>query len=280
MNEHDPIGIRNIIQRALNEDIGDGDVTTTCTASEDTVLDGRFVAKHEGILAGIQVARETFHFLDPHLVFTPLVADGIRITHGTTIARIRANGRAILSAERVALNILQRMSGIATTTRAFVEAVRGTKATIVDTRKTAPGLRVLDKMAVRIGGGSNHRFGLFDRVLIKENHIVAAGGIKNAVSLVRSLDKRKRSIEVEVRTLEELDEALELSVDQILLDNMNLRDMAEAVKRDGGRVPLEASGNVTLETVASIAATGVDSISVGMLTHSVRALDISFLIDP
>ncbi len=195
------------------------------------------------------------------------------------IATVRGPGQVLLTAERTALNFLQRMSGIATLTAQYVAAVQGTKAKILDTRKTAPGLRLLDKAAVAQGGGTNHRHGLYDMVLIKENHIAAAGGIRAAVERVRAYDTRHRPIEVEVQTLAELEEALALQVDQIMLDNMNLEQMRAAVRFVHGQTPLEASGNVSLETVAAIAATGVDYISVGKLTHSVEAFDISFLLN-
>jgi len=223
--------------------------------------------------------RLTFAQLDARVQITPLVADGDSVPAGRTIATIAGPGRALLSGERVALNFLQRMSGIATLTRRFVDAVRGTSAVILDTRKTAPGLRLFDKWAVRLGGGQNHRFGLYDMALIKDNHIAAAGGITEAVKRVRKGDGRKRAIEVEVCTLAELREAVALNVDRILLDNMTPDEMAEAVRLAAGRVPLEASGNVTPENVAAVAATGVDYISVGMLTHSVRALDVSLTVD-
>jgi nicotinate-nucleotide pyrophosphorylase (carboxylating) len=206
------------------------------------------------------------------------VVDGDPVSRGDVFVTLRGPGRVLLTAERTALNFLQRMSGIATLTARYVAAVQGTKARILDTRKTAPGLRLLDKQAVALGGGTNHRHGLYDMVLIKENHIAAAGGIRAAVERVRALDTRRRPIEVEVQTLLELEEALALAVDQIMLDNMNIAQMREAVRIVNGRVPLEASGNVSLETVAEIAATGVDSISVGKLTHSVEAFDISFLL--
>lgn len=264
-----------IIQRALNEDIGDGDVTTRCTVPQDVTLAGRFVAKEAGGIAGLEVARQAFALLDTAVQFESFIADGQPVPAGTAIAQVRGPGRAILSAERVALNFLQRMSGIATMTRRFVEAVQETSAVILDTRKTAPGLRPFDKWAVRLGGGQNHRFGLYDMVLIKDNHIAAVGSISAAVARVRAADERRRAIEVEVKTLDELREALGLDVDRIMLDNMSPAEMREAVRIAGGRTPLEASGNVTLRTVAAIAATGVDFISVGMLTHSVQALDIS-----
>ncbi len=263
------------IQRALDEDIGDGDVTTLCTVPPEAMLDGQFIAKEAGIIAGLEVAKLTFSLMDDRVRFISLVADGDQVEAGKVIAEVSGPGRALLSGERVALNFLQRMSGIATLTRHFVEAVQDTSAVILDTRKTAPGLRPLDKWAVRLGGGQNHRFGLYDMVLIKDNHIAAVGSISEAVARVRAQDEQERAIEVEVTTLAELREALELDLDRILLDNMSLGEMREAVRMAGGRIPLEASGNVTLENVADIAATGVDYISIGMLTHSARALDIS-----
>jgi len=270
--------VSRVIRCALEEDIGDGDVTTDCTVPADMWLAGTFVAKEAGVIAGLEVVRRTFAQLDERVRVTPLVADGDYVAAGRAIATISGPGRALLSGERVALNFLQRMSGIATLTRRFVDAVSGTSAVILDTRKTAPGLRLLDKWAVRLGGGRNHRFGLYDMVLIKDNHIAAAGGITEAVARVRKGDERKRCIEVEVRTLGELREAVGLDVDRILLDNMTPDEMRAAVRLTGGRVPLEASGNVTLENVAAVAATGVDYISVGMLTHSVRALDVSLTV--
>ncbi len=271
--------VRCIIRRALDEDIGECDVTTISTVSRTAVLKGRFVAKADGIIAGLEVIREIFRMLDTKVEFQPKVGDGTRITNGQLLAKIRGKGRALLAGERVALNFLQRMSGIATMTRAFVDAVEGTSAVILDTRKTAPGIRLLDKWAVRCGGGENHRFGLYDMVLIKDNHIAAAGGITQAVTQVWANEKKNRLVEVEVKDLKELCEALSLKVDRILLDNMDVRTLRDAVRFTAGRVPLEASGNVTLENVVDIAETGVDMISVGALTHSVRALDISFLID-
>jgi nicotinate-nucleotide pyrophosphorylase (carboxylating) len=278
MNQRDIAELHAIIHRALEEDIGSGDVTTLSTIPKKSVLKGVLIAKEPGIVAGIEVARETFRYLDARIVFTQLAADGARVGKGTVLARVRGDGRALLTAERTALNFLQRMSGIATTTRAFVDAVRHTRAVILDTRKTSPGLRLLDKQAVVLGGGANHRFGLFDMVLIKDNHIAAAYGITQAVTQVWAADTMKRQIEVEVKNFEELQEALSLKVDRILLDNMSLRTLRKAVLFTAGRIPLEASGNVTLKNVAAVAATGVDMISVGALTHSVRALDISFLI--
>jgi nicotinate-nucleotide pyrophosphorylase (carboxylating) len=265
-----------VVQRALDEDIGDGDVTTLCTVPADAVAEGSFYAKQAGVVAGLEVARLTFSLVDERVRFFPRVADGDRVERGDVIATVAGPARALLSAERVALNFLQRMSGIATMTRQFVDAVRGTSV-ILDTRKTVPGLRLLDKWAVRLGGGQNHRTGLYDMVLIKENHIAAVGSISGAVARVRAQDERARAIEVEVTNLNELEEALSLDVDRIMLDNMSPAEMREAVHLAAGRVPLEASGNVSLDNVADVAATGVDYISIGMLTHSVKALDISLL---
>jgi len=279
MNKNELQSLRVIIHRALEEDLGDGDITTLSTVPPRSVLKGTFIAKESGIVAGLEVVRETMNYLDPRISFSARVRDGKHVSKGTVLATVRGNGRALLIAERSALNFFQRMSGIATTTRLYVNAVRKTKAIIVDTRKTAPGLRLLDKWAVRLGGGQNHRFGLYDMVLVKENHIAAAGGISQAVSRVRAADKKKRTIEVEVRNLDELRESLELHVDRILLDNMSLKQMRAAVGITHGMTVLEASGNVSLENVSAVAATGVDIISVGKLTHSVRALDISFLIE-
>lgn len=264
-----------IVRRALSEDIGDGDVTSQCILPPDATLGGQFIAKETGVVAGLEVVRLTFSMLGENVQFTPHMTDGDQVEMGQVIAAISGPGRALLNGERVALNFLQRMSGIATLTRRFVEAVQGTSAIILDTRKTAPGLRPLDKWAVRLGGGQNHRLGLYDMVLVKDNHIAAVGSISEAVARVRANDKRGRPIEVEVKTLVELQEALALELDRIMLDNMSLAEMREAVRLANGRVPLEASGNVNLENVGAIAATGVDYISVGMLTHSVQALDIS-----
>jgi nicotinate-nucleotide pyrophosphorylase (carboxylating) len=261
--------IISIVRRALAEDIGSGDVTTNTTVSPDLWLDGKFIAKQVGVIAGLDIARLALTLLDERVQMTAIVADGDRVEPQQMLATVVGPGRALLSGERTALNFLQRMSGIATLTRHFVEAVRGTRAVILDTRKTAPGLRALDKMAVHLGGGQNHRIGLYDMVLIKNNHIAAVGGN------ITDGDPVRRQIEVEVRTLDELQEVLSLNVDRILLDNMTRDEMRRAVEITAHRVPLEASGNVTLETVAQIAATGVDYISSGALTHSVKALDIS-----
>lgn len=267
--------ISQIIAHALAEDIGDGDVTTLLTIPETAIVDGDFIAKEAGVVAGLTVAAQVFAQISDQVQVTPLVTDGERVAVHQVVATIHGSGRAILTGERVALNFLQRMSGIATITRRYVEAVAGTRAVILDTRKTVPGLRLLDKWAVRLGGGQNHRFGLYDMAMIKDNHIAAVGSLTAAVQRVREGDPRQRPIEVEVTTLAQLSDALQLPVDRILLDNMSLTQMAEAVRMTAGHIPLEASGNVNLNTVAAIAATGVDFISAGALTHSVKALDIS-----
>lgn len=267
--------LQPIVQRALDEDIGDGDVTTLCTIPAEATLRGDFIAKADGFIAGLDVVRLTFALIDDRAQVTFSVHDGDAVTPGQAFGTISGPTRSLLIGERTALNFLQRMSGIATATHRFQDAVKPYRAIILDTRKTAPGLRLLDKWAVRLGGGQNHRSGLFDRVLIKNNHLTAVGSITAAINRVRACDDRQRPIEVEVRTLAELREALTLQPDQILLDNMSLEQLREAVSITRGRVPLEASGNVTLATVNAIAATGVDYISSGALTHSVLALDVS-----
>ncbi len=271
--------INEIIRRALAEDLGGGDVTTDSIVSQDSEVSGRFIAKSAGVVAGWDVVRATFRLVDERVKLFQSVSDGAEVKAGESIGRVVGPGRAILSGERVALNFLQRMSGIATATRRFVEAAAGTRAVILDTRKTAPGLRVLDKLAVRIGGASNHRTGLYDMVLIKDNHIAEAGGIIEAVRRVKKSLAANLKIEVEVRNLDELSEAVELGVDRILLDNMSIPEMRRAVKIVGGKVPLEASGNMNIRRIKAVAATGVDFISVGALTHSVIAMDISLMIE-
>ena len=274
MKKSEILEIRDIIRRALEEDLGEGDIT-----SESTIPPQQVIAKAPGIIAGLAVASETFKMLDKKIIFSQKISDGGAVLKGQIIAKVRGKGRALLGAERTALNFLQRMSGIATLTRSFVDAVRGTNAVILDTRKTAPGLRLLDKQAVVLGGGVNHRFGLFDMVLIKDNHIAAAGGITQAVTKVWAADKKDRPLEVEVKNLDELREALLLKPDRILLDNMDTQTMRKAVAITSGRASLEASGNITLRNAAAAARTGVDMISIGALTHSVSALDISFLLE-
>ena len=270
--------IQDIIQRALLEDIGSGDVTTNCIVPDKTMFRGDFIVKEDGVIGGLEVAALTFSLVDKQVTFIPKVKEGKKVKKGNIVAEVSGPARSLLSGERVALNFLQRMSGIATLTRKFADAVQGTSAVILDTRKTAPGLRFFDKWSVQLGGGQNHRFGLFDMVLIKENHITVAGSISEAVARVRAKWNKEMKIEVEVRNLTELQEALKLKVDRILLDNMTSGEIAEAVSLTKGRIPLEASGNVNLDNVAAIAATGVNFISVGKLTHSVKALDISLLL--
>jgi nicotinate-nucleotide pyrophosphorylase (carboxylating) len=266
--------VSQCIKRALEEDIGTGDVTTDSIVPTGASLRGRIVAKQQGVVAGLEVANEVFRTLNPQIAFDARVGDGSRVTRGTVVAEVNGDARPLLTGERTALNFLGRMSGIATLTRQFVDAVAGTSATILDTRKTAPGLRTLDKLAVRLGGGQNHRTGLFDMVLIKDNHIDFAGSISAAVDRVRS-SGTTLPIEVETRTLDNVREALGLGVERILLDNMPAETMREAVKIAKGRAKLEASGNVTLENVLEVAQTGVDFISVGALTHSPRVFDVS-----
>ncbi|MGZ6276623.1 MAG: carboxylating nicotinate-nucleotide diphosphorylase [Syntrophales bacterium] len=271
--------VRKIVQSAIEEDAGEADLTTAAALTGEESGKARALAKSAVVVAGIDVFAETFLFLDPRMQFKCRCKDGEVVEKGGCIAEISGNLSSILTAERVALNFLQRMSGIATLTRRYVDEVKGTKAKILDTRKTAPGLRYLDKYAVRIGGGHNHRFGLYDGVLIKDNHIAAAGGISQALARVRGRLPHTLKVEIEVKNLQELKEAMDSGADVIMLDNMSLEDMGKAVAATGGRVPLEASGNVSLANVRKIAETGVDFISVGALTHSVPASDISLKIE-
>ena len=270
-----------LIELAIAEDIGPGDATSSATLDESVTLHGSITAKARGVIAGLPVAEAVFHRIDPAITFTAHVADGQEVVPGEVVAEVSGPGPSLLAAERIALNFLQRMSGIATITRGFAAAVSTTNATILDTRKTLPGYRVLDKYAVRMGGGMNHRMSLFDMLMVKDNHIDGAGGIKPAVKRARE-QHPDLPIEVEVRDLDELREALAIEppLDRILLDNMDLDTMREAVALAAGRVPLEASGNVTRARVKDIADTGVDFISVGALTHSVKALDLSMKIQP
>jgi quinolinate synthase len=269
-----------LIELAIAEDVGPGDATSEAVLPAGLLLQARIVAKEAGVVAGLPVAEAVLSRVDPALCLTAHAQDGDRVGPGDLIAEVSGPARGMLAAERTALNFLQRLSGIATLTRRFVDAVGGTHATILDTRKTHPGYRVLEKYAVRMGGGQNHRLGLYDMVLIKDNHIDAAGSITAAVGRARAA-RADLPVEVEVRNEEELREALALDVDRVMLDNMDLDQMRAAVRETAGRVPLEASGNVDLGNVAAIAATGVDTISIGALTHSAPALDISMKItDP
>ncbi len=267
--------LKNIINNALTEDIGSGDITTENIFYKKQIGCGKIIAKEKGIIAGISVAKMVFMTLDPNLRWEQFVNDGDKVSSGAPIAQITGELQAILTGERVALNFLQRLSAIATKTNSFVEKAAKYNVTILDTRKTTPGLRVLEKYAVRIGGATNHRFGLYDAAIIKDNHIKGAGSIANAVALLRASLPVTAKIEVEVETIGQIHEALAVNVDIIMLDNMLPEEMKHAVKIIEGRVPVEASGGVSMETIESIAATGVDYISIGSLTHSIESLDVS-----
>ncbi len=262
------------IQRALDEDIRTGDVTTNSIVSEDATMRGQIIAKQSGIIAGLDVAEACFSLVDVRVAFASQIEEGARVQDRQLLATIEGPARALLTGERTALNFLGRMSGIATLTRQFVDAVAGTKAVILDTRKTAPGLRAADKLAVLRGGGQNHRIGLYDMILIKDNHIDFAGGMEEAVRLAKESGNGIQ-IEVEARSVQDVKIALGLGIERILLDNMSNEMMKEAVKLTNGKAKLEASGNVTLETVRQIAETGVDYISSGALTHSAKVFDVS-----
>lgn len=267
--------VDKIIEQALLEDIGTGDITTESIIPYDLKARSIIKTKEEGIIAGLGIANLVFKKLDSKIVFQEKIKDGTKVAQDKVLAEITGSARTILTGERVALNFIQRMSGIATITSKFCQEVKGFPVRIVDTRKTTPGLRILEKYAVRMGGGYNHRFGLYDVILIKDNHIVVAGNIKSAVNSVRKQISHTIKIEVEVENLSQLQEALEMKVDIVMLDNMSLDIMKEAVKMAKGKVLIEASGGITLDNVREIAQTGVDLISVGALTHSVKSLDIS-----
>jgi nicotinate-nucleotide pyrophosphorylase (carboxylating) len=264
-----------IVAMAMREDLGAvGDITTETTVGSDASATAEFRTRQPGAIAGIDVARYVFEVFDPELKFETRVSDGDRVEAGRVLAVVEGKARSILSAERTALNLLGRMSGVASQTALLVDAVEGTGARISDTRKTMPGLRALDKYAVRMGGGVNHRFGLYDAVLIKDNHIAAVGSITTAVESVRARFGHTVTVEVEVETLSQLEELLETDTDTVLLDNMAPMELAEAVEMVSGRMTTEASGGVTLDTVREIAEAGVDVISVGWITHSAPQLDI------
>ncbi len=264
-----------IITRALNEDIGTGDITSEATIPAELMGEATFKAKDDGVICGLTAAQRVFALVDQRIVFEPLVKEGERINRGQLIARVTGPARGLLIAERVALNFIQRLSGIATRTSSMVELIRYYNTRITDTRKTTPGLRLLEKYAVRLGGGSNHRFGLYDAVLIKDNHIAVAGGIRSVVAAARQRAGHTIKIEVEVETLEQVAEALESSADIIMLDNMSPETMRKAVEMIGERAITEASGGITEGNIVEVAKTGVDYISLGCLTHSVKSLDIS-----
>jgi len=269
--------IERIVRTALAEDIGLGDVTTEVTIARDSTMRAELVAKEDFTLAGIDVAEVVFRTLDHDVRFEKIFVDGQSVRKGEVIAWLKGKASVLLQGERVALNLLQRMSGIASLTAQYVAEVKGTSSKIVDTRKTVPGLRALDKYSVRMGGGRNHRIGLFDGVLIKENHIAAAGGISAAIGSAKEKLPHTLKIEVETQTMAEVEEALQAGADIIMLDNMSLAEMSQGVELIAGRALVEASGGVNLERVRDIADTGVDIISVGALTHSVSAAGISML---
>ncbi|OGN97347.1 MAG: nicotinate-nucleotide diphosphorylase (carboxylating) [Chloroflexi bacterium RBG_13_51_36] len=271
--------IEEIIDRALAEDLGRGDITTEALISGDRQGTGFIAAKQEGILAGTNVAKQVFHRVDPELKVEVLLEDGARVKPGSKVARVSGSIASILKAERTALNFLQRLSGIASETNCYVEAVKGLSVRIMDTRKTTPSLRSLEKHAVKAGGGENHRMSLGDGILIKDNHLAALRSqgldIKGTIARARQNAPQRMVVEVEVGTVSEALEAVDGGADIVMLDNMNLEDMRKAVKSIHGRALIEASGGITLENVRAVAETGVDLISIGALTHSVRALDIS-----
>ncbi|HEU4963403.1 MAG TPA: carboxylating nicotinate-nucleotide diphosphorylase [Bacilli bacterium] len=271
--------VESAVRMALTEDIGIGDITTNSIVPPDKLGRGTLLMKEPGVIAGLDVAQATFHMVDPSLVVTLRCKDGEHKATGDVIMEVSGSARSILIAERVALNFLQRLSGIATRTAKFVDLVRYYNAKIVDTRKTTPGLRALEKYAVVVGGGRNHRFGLFDAVLIKDNHIEIAGGVKQAIAAARHQIPHTMKVEVEVESLEQIDEALEVKADIIMLDNMTPDLMREAIEKIAGKALIEASGGVTEETIIDIAKTGVDYISIGALTHHIKSLDISLDIE-
>jgi nicotinate-nucleotide pyrophosphorylase (carboxylating) len=270
--------ISDLVARALAEDVGDGDVTTAATVDPAARAVATISQKAPGVVFGLDPAEKTFRALDSEVVLERLVPEGLW-RDGGPVLRVQGRARAILTAERTALNFLQRLSGVATLTARCVQAVQGTGVKILDTRKTTPGLRALEKAAVAAGGGTNHRAGLYDAILIKENHSALAGGVGEAVRRARALAP-ELELEVECATLEEVDEALEAGARRILLDNMNVDQLREAVRRVGKRAELEASGGVTLQTLREVASTGLHFISVGALTHSAPALDLSLLLEP
>ena len=280
MNHADLAEIRDLLEASIREDLGEGDITSDILIPEKAVARGAYVAKEELVVSGLSVVGEIVRLCDPHLIFKVVCADGEFVKPGTVLAELEGCARSILIVERVSLNFLQRMSGIASATRMYVTAVRGTRADIVDTRKTVPGHRLLDKYAVRCGGGVNHRMGLFDAILIKNNHLEIYHSVETAVRSVREHVGETIPLEVEVRDLEELARALDGGPDVILLDNFTLENTRLSVKFVAGRVPLESSGRITLENVREYAETGVDRISVGALTHSVVASDINLRVSP
>ena len=272
----DSIHYRELLHRELRTDLGEaGDLTTDAVIPVETTAAAKIVTRRQGRVCGVEIALETFRLFDPQVVGEALCADGDDVDAGTVLAGISGPARSLLSAERTALNVLGRLAGIATTTQDLVRRIEGTKACVVDTRKTTPGLRALEKFAVRVGGGVNHRFGLHDAVLIKDNHRVVAGGVAEAIRRARLKLGHMVKLEVEVDNLQQLDEALAEGVDAVLLDNFSTADLRQAVKVIDGRAVAEASGGINPETIRAVAETGVDIISVGWITHSAPALDVA-----
>lgn len=273
------IKLEEIIRQAIAEDVGNGDHSSLSCIDEDKVGRAELIVKEHGVIAGVRVAREVFAQVDSDIVFKQYIEDGTQVEPGQIAFEVQGSNRSLLLAERLALNLMQRMSGVATVTAKYVKAVEGTEAKILDTRKTTPNLRALEKEAVRLGGGENHRFGLYDMVMLKDNHIDFAGGIRKALDNCRDyLDRNNLDlkIEIETRNLDEVDEVLEVGIaHRIMLDNFNYDDTKEAVNRIAGRFEVESSGGITLETIRGYALCGVDYISVGALTHSVKSLDLS-----
>lgn len=271
--------INSLLELAFAEDIGDGDHTTLCSIPASEVGSSKLLIKEEGILAGVDVAKDVFHKFDPELKVEVFIEDGAHVKPGDVAFVVTGKVQSLLQTERLVLNLMQRMSGIATITNKYVKLLEGTKTKVLDTRKTTPGLRMLEKQAVKIGGGENHRIGLFDMILLKDNHVDFAGGIKNAITRAKQYLKEKNKdlkIEIEVRNFDELNEALNVGgVDRIMLDNFTVEDTCKAVDIVNGRVELESSGGITFETIRDYAVTGVDYVSVGALTHSVKSLDMS-----
>lgn len=269
--------LKEIIRLAMLEDIGHGDITSLLIVPEDNKAKAKIIAKEDFILAGMPFVKKVFNMVNPEVKIKILVDEGAKVKKGATVAEISGSARSILLGERISLNILQRISGIATITRSYVEKITGLPVKLADTRKTTPGMRIMEKYGVKIGGGVNHRFGLYDGILIKDNHIKIAGGIKKAIGLAKK-GHHLLKIEIEVKNLDELKEALDAGADVIMLDNMSIPDMKKAVKIAKGNALIEASGNVNLENIMDIAEAGVDIISIGALTHSARAVDISMKI--
>lgn len=272
--------IDDLIKLAFAEDIGDGDHTTLCCIPETAMGKSHLIVKEDGVLAGVEMARRIFHDFDPSLKMTVFIPDGSEVKKGDIAFEVEGKVRSLLQTERLMLNVMQRMSGVATTTRKYVKALEGTKTRVLDTRKTTPGMRMMEKEAVRLGGGTNHRIGLFDMILLKDNHVDFAGGIEQAITRAHNYLKEKGKnlkIEIEVRNFDELEQVLCVGgVDRIMLDNFDIERTKEAVRRVGGRYEIESSGGITFDTLRDYAECGVDYISVGALTHSVKSLDMSF----